>query len=90
MVVELDVTHGRGKNKVFGWEKVGSAAGIPRRELKYYQNEYLRPNGSPTKLLLDKLGSQGKTISDLLDVLQKPRVQLGSVAASIRHRVTTV
>ena len=75
---------------MFGWEKVGNAAGIPRRELKYYQNEYLRPNGSPTKLLLDKLGSQGKTISDLLDVLQKPRVQLDSVAASIRHRVTTV
>lgn len=90
MVVGLDVQHGRAGSKVYGWQKVGSAAGISRRELKFYQNEYLRVNGSPTKLLLDKLGSQGRTIAYLLDVLQKPRVQLGSVAASIRHRVTRI
>ena len=75
---------------MYGWQKVGKEAGIPRRELKYYENEYLRPNGSPTKQLLEKLGSQGKTISYLLDVLQNPRVQLGNVAASIRHRVPKV
>ena len=88
LVMMLDVEHDKPENKVFAWQKVGSAAGISRHELKLYKNEYLRQNGSPTKLLLEKLGSQGKTISFLLDVLQTPRVQLGNVAALIRQRVT--
>ena len=91
LVKRLDVPHGRSDNNEYGWVKVGNAAGISRHELKFYKTEYQRPNGSPTKLLLEKLGSQGKTISYLIDVLQAPVVQLDSVAASIiRHRVTRV
>ena len=87
LVTILDVTHGMPGREEYGWQKVGSAAGISRHELKLYRNEYLRQNGSPTKLLLEKLGSQGKTISHLLDILQTPRVQLCSVAVLIRHCV---
>ena len=77
------------ESNMYGWQKVGDAAGIPRCELRYY--EHLGKHESPTKLLLEKLGSQGKTISYLIDVLQKPRVQLESVADTIiRHRVTRV
>ena len=91
LVKKLDVPHGRSDNNEYGWVKVGNAAGISGHELKFYRTEYQRPNGSPTKLLLEKLGSQGKTISYLIDVLQAPVVQLDSVAASIiRHRVTRV
>lgn len=89
MVTSLDVPH-RAESKVFGWQKVGNAAGISKRELTYYEHLGGR-NESPTKLLLEKLGSQGRTISYLIDVLQKPRVELGSVAKTIiRHRVTRV
>ena len=86
--MNLDVPH-RAESQVFGWQKVANAAGISRCELRYY--EHLRgKNESPTKLLLEKLGSQGKTISYLIDVLQKPRVELGCVAKTIRHRVTRI
>jgi len=86
--MKLDVPHGA-ESQEFGWQKVGSAAGISRCELKYY--EHLRgKNESPTKLLLDKLGSQGRTVSYLIDVLQKPRVDLDNVAKTIRHRVTRI
>lgn len=90
LVQELDIRQTTGKYEVYRWQKVGREAGIPQRELKYLETEYDRPYGSPTKLLLDKLGSQGRTISYLIDVLQTPKVQLGSVAASIRHRVTRI
>ena len=90
LVQELDIRQTPGKYEVFRWQKVGKEAGIPQRELKYLETEYERPCGSPTKVLLDKLGSQGRTISYLIDVLQTPKVQLGSVAASIRHRVTRI
>ena len=90
LVKRLDVPHGRSGNNAYGWVKVGNAAGISRHELRFYKTEYQRPNGSPTKLLLEKLGSQGKTISYLIDVLQAPEVQLDNVAASIKRRVTRV
>ncbi|KAM7430739.1 hypothetical protein ABFA07_018620 [Porites harrisoni] len=90
LVKRLDVLHSRSSNNEYGWVKVGNAAGISGHELKFYKTEYLRPNGSPTKLLLEKLGSQGKTISYLIDVLQAPELQLDNVAASIRRRVTRV
>ena len=81
----LDVQHS--DSEVYGWQKVGNAAGIPRHELTYYEQSVGRYR-SPTKLLLDKLGSQGRTISYLIDVL--PRVELGSVAETItRHRRVT-
>lgn len=91
LIMSLDVPHkagSRSSQEEFGWHKVGTAAGISRRELNYYQ--YSRQQ-SPTKLLLDKLGSQGRTISYLIDVLQKPRVELDSVANNIiRHRATRI
>ena len=90
LVKRLDVPHGRSGNNAYGWVKVGNAAGISRHDLTFFKTEYQRPNGSPTKLLLEKLGSQGKTISYLIDVLQAPEVQLDNVAASIRRRVTRV
>ena len=90
LVKRLDVPHDRSGNNAYGWVKVGNAAGISRHELRFYKTEYQRPNGSPTKPLLEKLGSQGKTISYLKDVLQAPEVQLHTVAASIRRRVTRV
>ena len=77
------------ESNMYGWKKVGDAAGIPPLELRYF--EHLGKHESPTKILLQKLGSQGKTISDLIDVLQKPKVQLESVADTIiRHRVTRI
>lgn len=88
LVMKLDVPHGA-ESQEFGWQKVGNAAGISRCELKYYEHLGGK-NESPTKLLLDKLGSQGRTISYLIDVLQKPRVELGNVAKTIRHRVTGI
>ncbi|XP_078357866.1 uncharacterized protein LOC144642702 [Oculina patagonica] len=87
LVMSLDVPH-KAESKVYGWQKVGNAAEISQRELKYY-GHLGGKNESPTKLLLEKLGSQGRTISYLIDVLQKPSVELGSVAKTIiRHRVT--
>lgn len=86
--MKLDVPYGA-DSREFPWQKVAKAAGLPNFELRYY--EYLsRKNESPTKLLLDKLGSQGRTISYLIDVLQKPRVELGNIANTIRHRVTRI
>lgn len=90
LVEGLEEQHGRGQNKMYGWQKVGKEAGIPRRELNFYETAYRRPDSFPTKLLLEKLGTQGKTISYLLDVLQRPMVRLDSVASSIRHRVTRI
>ncbi|KAJ7383295.1 hypothetical protein OS493_029260 [Desmophyllum pertusum] len=85
LVTSLDVPHN--DSDVYGWQKVGNAAEIPPHVLKYYK--YARE--SPTKSLLEKLGSQGRTISYLIDVLRKPSVGLGSVAETIiRHRATRI
>ena len=89
LVMKLDVPHGAKSDQEFGWQKVVNAAGISKCELKYYEHLGGK-NESPTKLLLDKLGSQGRTLSYLIDVLQKPRVELGNVAKTIRHRVTRI
>lgn len=88
LVMKLDVPHGA-ESQEFGWKKVGNEAGISRCELKYYEHLGGK-NESPTKLLLEKLGSQGRTISYLIEVLQKPRVELDNVAKTIRHRVTRI
>ena len=88
LVMELDVPHGAERQE-FGWRIVGNEAGISERELKYYEHLGGK-NNSPTKLLLEKLGSQGKTISYLIDVLQEPRVELDNVAKTIRHRVARI
>ena len=87
LVTKLDVRHGA-DSKEFRWQKVAKEAGIPNFEIKYYKDA--SGNESPTKLLLDKLGSQGRTLLDLIDFLQKPRVELGNVAKTIRHRVTRI
>lgn len=86
--MELDVPN-EADSRDLPWQKVAKAAGLRNREIRYY--EYLSgKNESPTKLLLGKLGSQGRTISYLLDVLQKPRVELCNIANTIRHRVTRI
>lgn len=85
--MKLDTPYGVGRHE-FPWQKVAKAAGLRQTDLSYY--EYLsRKNESPTKLLLDQLGSQGRTILDLIDILEKPQVDLGKIANIIRHRVTT-
>lgn len=62
----------RGKNVQYGWQKVGIRAGIPPQELKFFETEYRRPNGYPSKLLLERLGGAGYTVSDLLNLLGLP------------------
>ena len=65
----LEEQHGRGQNKMYGWQKVGKEAGIPRRELNFYKTAYRRPDSFPKNMLQRNSGTQGKTISYLLDVL---------------------
>lgn len=68
--------------RLCGWQKVGKAFKIPSDFLKYLNIEYRRDNGSPTSKLLLKLGtSEGKTVSDLVNVLKSPEVNLPDVAS---------
>lgn len=94
LVMRLDVPQADKsitQGKTFGWQTVGNEVGIPQTELKYYEHLGRHASESPTKILLDKMGSQGKTISDLVDVLNKPKLKLGNVAETIiRHRVTRI
>ncbi|PFX27698.1 hypothetical protein AWC38_SpisGene7581 [Stylophora pistillata] len=94
LVMRLDVPQAEKsitQGKTFGWQTVGKEVGIPQTELKYYEHLGRHASESPTKMLLDKMGSQGKTISDLVDVLNKPKLKLGNVAETIiRHRVTRI
>lgn len=76
------------QSRTFGWQTVANAVGIPPIELRYYEYLGTIRDESPTKRLLEKLGSQGKTISDLVAVLNRPKVKLENVADTIiRHRV---
>ena len=70
-MIALEAQYGKDKSKMYGWQKVGNAAGIPRREVEFYETAYRRPNGFPTKLVLDKLGTQGKSVSYLLGLILK-------------------
>lgn len=73
IIKSLETYHPRkGKNVQYGWQKVGIRAGIPPHELKFFETEYRRPNGYPSKLLLERLGGAGNTVSDLLNLLEMP------------------
>ena len=92
LVMRLDVPQGDVQSvhhsRTFGWQIVANAVGIPPTKFKYYEHLGTLKDESPTKRLLEKLGSQGKTISDLIAVLNRPKVKLGNVADTIiRHRV---
>ena len=86
LIMKLDAPN-KAESESYGWQKVGRAFNIQQFKLEYFKVEYLRPNGSPTKLLLEDLGCKGKTICDLIDVLQKPRVKLHEIAELIIRRV---
>lgn len=73
IIKSLEASHPRkGKNVQYGWQKVGIRAGIPPHDLKFFETEYRRPNGYPSKLLLERLGGAGNTVSDLLNLLEMP------------------
>ena len=73
IIKSLETSHPRkGKNLQYGWQKVGIRAGIPPHDLKFFETEYRRPNGYPSKLLLERLGGAGNTVSDLLNLLEMP------------------
>ena len=77
---------------MYGWKEVGIEAGMSSQDLMFYETEYRRPNGYPSKMILERLGGEGKTVSHLLNIL-KPRdrkVQPDSNEASIRLRVTEI
>ena len=82
LVKKLDVRC-KGERQ-YGWQKVGVAFKIASDDLRYLKIEYKRDNGSPTSKLLSILGiSKGKTVSDLVNVLKSPKVNLPDVASLI-------
>ena len=83
LVKNLDVRC-RGERR-YGWQKVGAAFKISKDDLEYLKIEYKRDNGSPTSTLLAILGTKGKTVSDLENVLRSPEVKLPNVASLIRR-----
>lgn len=85
LVKKLDVCR-RGERR-YGWQKVGAAFKISKDDLEYLKIEYKRDNGSPTSTLLSILGTKGKTVSDLVNVLRSPKVKLANVASLIRRYI---
>ena len=85
LVKNLDVRC-RGERR-YGWQKVGAAFKISKDDLEYLKIEYKRDNGSPTSTLLAILGTRGKTVSDLENVLRSPKVKLPNVASLIRRYI---
>ena len=85
LVKNLDV-HCRGERR-YGWQKVRAAFKISKKDLEYLKIEYKRDNGSPTSTLLAILGTKGKTVSDLENVLRSPKVKLPNVASLIRRYI---
>lgn len=85
LVKKLDVRR-RGERR-YGWQKVGAAFKISKDDLEYLKIEYKRDNGSPTSTLLSILGTKGKTVSDLVNVLRSPKVKLANVASLIRRYI---
>ena len=84
LVKTLDMR--RKDERRYGWQKVGAAFKISKDDLEYLNIEYRRDNGSPTTLLAI-LGTKGKTISDLENVLRSPKVKLPKVASLIRRYI---
>ncbi len=87
LVKKLDVR--RKGERLYGWKKVGTAFNIGSDVLDYLELEYKRDNGSPTSKLLSLLGTKGKTLSDLVNVLKSPKVKLPDVASLITRNIKT-
>ena len=85
LVKTLDVR--RKGERHYGWQKVGAAFKISKDDLEYLKIEYRRDNGSPTCTLLSMLGTKGKTVSDLENVLRSPKGKLPNVASRIRRYI---
>ena len=85
LVKTLDMRR-RGERR-YGWQKIGVAFKISKDDLEYLNIEYRRDNGSPTSSLLEILGTKGKTLSDLENVLRSPEVKLPEVASLIRRYI---
>lgn len=84
LVKTMDVPRRRrGGERRYGWQKVGAAFKISKDDLAYLNIEYKRDKGSPTSTLLSILGTKGKTVSDLVNVLRSPKVNLPNVASQI-------
>ena len=62
--------------RLFGWQQLGTAFGISKDDLKYLEIACKRDGGSPTKELLEILGSKGKRVSDVVEVLQKMSIKI--------------
>ena len=62
--------------RLYGWQQLGTTFGIPKDDLKILENAYKRDAGSPTKELLELLGSRGKRVSDVVEVLQKMSIKI--------------
>ena len=85
LIKKLDVR--RSGERLNGWQKIGTAFGIRRDDLKYLENAYKKDGGSPTKELLEKLSSQGKSVSDLVNVLKSSNVNYPDLALLIEKHV---
>lgn len=85
LVKNLDMRR-KGERR-YGWQKVGAAFKISKDDLEYLKIEYKRVNGSPTSTLLSILGTKGRTVSDLENVLRSPKVKLPKIASLIRRYI---
>jgi len=85
LIKKLDVR--RSGERLNGWQKIGTAFGIRRDDLKYLENAYKKDGGSPTKELLEKLSTQGKSVSDLVNVLKSSNVNYPDLALLIEKHV---
>ena len=62
--------------RLYGWQQLGTPFGISKDVLKYLETAYKRDGGGPTKELLKILGSKGKRVSDVIEVLQKMSIKI--------------
>lgn len=62
--------------RLFGWQKLGHALDISKDDLKYLETAYKRDGGSPTKELLEILGTKGKRVSDVVNALRSSKVEI--------------
>ena len=83
LMKKLDV-HGKGE-RFYGWQRIGAEFEIHIDDLRYLKLEYKRDNGSPTVKLLEILGiTKNKTISDLVTVLEIPKVNRFDITSLIK------
>ena len=83
LMKKLDV-HRKGE-RFYGWQRIGAEFKIHIDDLRYLKLEYKRDNGSPTIKLLEILGiTKNKTISDLVKVLESPKVNRFDITSLIK------